>query len=44
MLVQLQFTTSETKLDIWYNKPGIQVASRVSEQLKTEDIGKLQNI
>ena len=34
VLVQAQFATSKTKLDIWHNKLGIQVLSRVAEQLK----------
>ena len=34
-LVQIQFTASKTKLDTWYNKHGIQYASRVAMQAKT---------
>ena len=33
-LVQIQFTTSKRKLDIWYCKLGIQDASQVAERLK----------
>ena len=32
ILVQVRFTTSKTKLDIWYSKLSIRVASRVAEQ------------
>ena len=34
-LVEIQFNTSKTKLDILYSKLGIRVASRVPERLKT---------
>ena len=34
ILVQIRFTTSKGKLDIWYSKLGIGVASRVAERLK----------
>ena len=34
-LVHVRFITSKTKHDIQYSKPGIRVASRVAEQLKT---------
>ena len=35
ILVQIQFTTSKRKLDIYYSKLGIQVASRVAKRLTT---------
>ena len=34
-LAQVRIVTSKTKLDIYYNKLGTWVASRVTEQLKT---------
>ena len=34
VLVQTQLTTSKTKLDMYYSKLGIRVASRVPERLK----------
>ena len=33
VLVKVRFATSKTKHDIYYNKPGIRVASRVAERL-----------
>ena len=44
ILVKIRFTTSKTKLDIYYSKLGTRGASRVAEQLKTEDLRKLGNI
>ena len=44
VLVQVLFATSKTKPDIWHNKLGIQVLSRVAEQLKIQDLRKLGNI
>ena len=44
VLVHVRFATSKAKLDIWNNKLGTRVASRVAERLKTEDIRKLGNI
>ena len=41
-LVQIRFTKSKRKLDIQYNKLGVRVASRVAEQLKTQEIRKYQ--
>lgn len=35
VLVQVRVTTSKARLDIYYNKVDVQVASRVSEQIKT---------
>ena len=35
VLIQLQFSTSKTKLDTWYNKLGKRVVSRDANQLKT---------
>ena len=43
VLVQVRFTASKTKLDIWYNKLGKRVASRVTKRLKTNDLRKYQN-
>ena len=40
VLVQVQFATSKTKLDIQYNKLGIPVASRADELRKTQEIRK----
>ena len=34
ILVKIRFTTSKTKLDIWYSKLGTRAASRVAERLK----------
>ena len=46
ILVQVRFTTSKTKLDIWYSKLSIRVASRVAEQRKkrlgSQEIRKYQ--
>ena len=44
ILVQIRFTTSNMKLDIYYSKLGIRVSSRVAERLKTYDPRKLGNI
>ena len=35
VLVQVRFTTSKTKLDVFYSKLGIRVASRAAKRLKT---------
>ena len=43
IFVQFQFTTNKTKLDIYYSKLDIRVASRVTERLKTQGHGKLGN-
>ena len=40
-LAQFLFTTSETKLDYYYQKMNGRVASRVAEKLKTYDLRKL---
>ena len=42
ILVQIRFTKSKRKLDIWYSKLGIRLASQVVEQLKTLDFRKYQ--
>ena len=44
ILVQIQFTTSKTKLDFQYSKLGIQVALQVAKQRKALDLRKLGNI
>ena len=44
VLVQIRVATSKMKIDIWYNKLGTRVASRVTKQLKTQDLRKLGNI
>ena len=44
VLLEIQFTTSKTKLDIQYSKLGIRVASRVAEGLNIQDLRKLGNI
>ena len=44
VLVQVRFATSNMKLAICYNKLVIQVAYRVTERLKTQDIRKLWNM
>ena len=44
ILVQIRFTTSNMKLDIYYSKLSIRVSSRVAERLKTYDPRKLGNI
>ena len=43
MLVRMRLTTSKRKLDIYYSKLGIRVASGFVEQLKTLDLRKLGN-
>ena len=43
-LVLIRFTTSKRKLDIYYSKLGIQVASLVAKRLKTYDLRKLGSI
>ena len=35
ILVQIRFTTSKKKLDNYYSKLGMRVASRITERLKT---------
>ena len=40
VLRQSRFATCKTKLDIYYNKPGIRVTSRVAERLKNQEIRK----
>ena len=40
---QVRVANSKMKLHIWYNKLGIRVASRVSEQLKIYEFKKLGN-
>ena len=42
VLVQIIFTTSKTKRDIQYSKLGIRVASRVAEDLESQDTRKFQ--
>ena len=42
VLAQIRFPTSKTKIDIEFNKPGIQVALRNSVQQKTLDLRKLE--
>ena len=37
-LLHIQFATSKTKLDIYYNKLGVKVAERVAERLKAWDL------
>ena len=44
ILVQIRFTTSKRKHDIFYSKLGIRVASRVAKRFKTQDLSKLGNI
>ena len=44
VVVQVRFATSNTKLDIQYNKLGIRVASRVAERLKTQDLKNLESV
>ena len=44
VLVQIPVATSKAKLDMQYNKLGVQVAPRVAERLKTWDLRKLGNI
>ena len=44
VLALFQFATSKTKLDIYYNKSGIRVASRVAKRPKTYDLTKLAGI
>ena len=44
ILVQIRFITSEKKLDIYYSKLCIRVATRVAERLKTYDLRKLENV
>ena len=44
VLVHARFATSKTKLDIYYNKLCMWVASRVAKRLKTYNIRKLGNI
>ena len=43
VLVLVRLTASKTNLDIWYNKLGKRVASRVTKRLKTNDLRKYQN-
>ena len=43
-LAYIWITTSKTILHIYDNKLGTRAASRVAEQLKTQDLWKLQNI
>ena len=42
-LAQVQITTSKMMLDIYHNKLGTRVASRVAERLTTYDLRKLGN-
>ena len=44
ILVQIRFTTSKKKLDIYYSKLGMRVASRITERLKTYELRKFGNI
>ena len=44
IFVEIQFTTSKTKLNIQYSKLGIRVTLQVAERLKTQDLRKLGNI
>ena len=39
-LAQFLFTTGETKLDYYYQKVSVWVASRVAERLKTEEMSR----
>ena len=41
-LPQFLFTTSETELD-YHQKVNVRVSSRVTEQIKTQDLRKLRN-
>ena len=43
VLVQVRLTASKTNLDIWYNKLGKRIASRVTKRLKTNHLRKYQN-
>ena len=44
ILVYMRFATDKAKLDIQYNKFGMQVASRIVKRIKTEDLRKLGKI
>ena len=44
VLVSVRVTTSKARLGIYYNKAGVQVASRVAERLKTWYLRKLGHI
>ena len=44
VLVQVQFATSKTKLDSWYSKLDIRVASPVAERFKTYELRKLGSL
>ena len=43
VLVLVRLTASKTNLDIWYNKLGKRIASRVTKRLKTNHLRKYQN-
>ena len=42
-LTRFPFTTNETELNHYHQKAKVKVASRVTKQLKTEDLQKLGN-
>ena len=44
VLAHVPFTTSKTELDIWYKKPHVWVASRITKRLTTWGLAKLGNV
>ena len=42
-LAQFVFTTNETEVDYYHQKVNVRVASRIAEQVKTQDLRKSVN-